>query len=87
VIILVALLALSGSAVSALPGDWARRRATSTETPAQLLNAAAIVALIAGLAAAGVVHGVAGVAALVVCLVAGQYGADRLATHRWGTPA
>ena len=86
-IILVALLAFAGSALAALPGDWARRRATATETLAQLLNAGAVVALIVALATAGVVHGAAGVAALVVGLVGGQYTADRFAGHRWGAPA
>ena len=84
---LVAVIALTGSALGALPGDWARRRATTAQTPAQLANAASVVALIVCLSAAGLVHGLAGVAALVVGAIAGQYGADRYATRRWGSPA
>jgi hypothetical protein len=84
---LLAVITLAGSALAALPGDWARRRATATETPAQLANAAVVVALIVGLSAAGLVHGLAGVVALVVGLAAGQYAADRYANRRWGSPA
>ena len=84
---LVVAIALAGSALAALPGDWARRRNTATQMPAQLANAAGVIALIVGLGAAGLVHGVAGIAALIVGVVAGQYGADRYATRRWGSPA
>jgi len=87
VIVIVAVISLAGSALAAFPGDWARRRADAAETPAQLVNAAAVVAIIAGLAAAGVVHGASGAAALVIGLVAGQYLADRFASRLWGSPA
>ena len=86
-IIFVAVVALGGSALAAFPGDWARRRAGAAETPAQLVNAAAIVAIVTGLAAAGLVHGAARAATLIVGLIAGQYLADRFASHLWGSPA
>jgi hypothetical protein len=86
-IVLVAALALAGSALAALPGDWARRRAVPAQTLAQLANAGAVVAIIAALAASGVVHGASGAVALVMGLVAGQYLADRFASHLWGSLA
>ncbi len=76
------------SAVAGLPADWARRRSShATANALTIANAAGILGAIGAVAALGIVHGFAGIAALVLGLAAGQVIADGLATRTWGLVA
>jgi asparagine N-glycosylation enzyme membrane subunit Stt3 len=82
------LVALVISAVSGLPGDLARRRGSREAANAlNLANAAGLLVAIGVVAALGIAHGFAGVAALVLGLVAGQQLADVVASRRSGVVA
>lgn len=85
-LIVTALIALALSAAAALPGDWARRRAsTTTEQLAQLGNATGVIATVALLIALDGARGFAGITILAVALIAGQILADTTASRLWGT--
>jgi predicted membrane-bound spermidine synthase len=73
------------AAAIGLPVDHLRRRVTgAASTVAGLVGAAALVAVVAGLAGAHVLGGGLAVPALVLGLVAGNVAADAFATRRWG---
>lgn len=81
-------VALTISAVAGLPADWARRRSShETANVLNIANAAGILAAIGAVAALGIAHGFAGIAALVLGLTAGRLVADGLATRTWGLVA
>lgn len=78
------LAALAGAAVG-LPVDYLRRRFTqATATVAGLVNAAAVIAVIALIGATDAITSAAAVAALVLGVVAGNAAADATATAVWG---
>lgn len=71
--------------VTGLPGDWARRRAAGAVVVlGQVVAVAGIVAALVIAGAAGWLHGVGAVVALVVGIVIGEAAADQVATRVWG---
>ncbi len=79
----IGAVCLAVSFAAGLPADFARRRATRFASLAQIANVLIIVGTIAGLATTGDLHGWR-IVAVVVGVFLGQFGADRLATRRWG---
>jgi succinate dehydrogenase/fumarate reductase cytochrome b subunit len=81
-------IALSLSALAALPGDWARRNSTpKTANVLNLANGLAMLVIIALAATLGVAHGVGGILGILSGIGTGQQLADGLANRKWGTPA
>jgi hypothetical protein len=73
------------AAAIGLPVDYLRRRiAGPASTVAGLVNAAALIAVLAGLAGVHVIGGGLAIPALVLGLVAGNVAADAVATRLWG---
>lgn len=78
------IAALAAAAVG-LPADYLRRRAPATiAVTAGFVNAVLIIAMVAALAGTSVLSTAAAVPALVFGLIAGNTGADSLATRAWG---
>jgi hypothetical protein len=73
------------AAAIGLPVDYLRRRiAGPASTVAGLVSAAALIAVLAGLAGAHALGGGLAIPALVLGLVAGNVAADAVATRMWG---
>jgi len=73
------------AAAIGLPVDHLRRRiAGPASTVAGLVSAAALIAVLAGLAGMHVLGGGLAIPALVLGLVAGNVAADAVATRLWG---
>lgn len=78
-------IALSLSALAALPGDWARRNSSrEVANLLNLLNGLAMVAIIALAAVLGVAHGLGGILGILSGIGTGQQLADGLANRKWG---
>jgi succinate dehydrogenase/fumarate reductase cytochrome b subunit len=78
-------IALSLSALAALPGDWARRN--SSREAANILNLAngiVMLAVIAAVTTLGLAHGIGGVLGILSGIGTGQQLADGLANRKWG---
>lgn len=84
IITVVSILAL----LAALPGDFARRGGTgSIVALGGLANAVLPGLAFWGGSQTGLAHGVAGFAAIVAAMIAGNVLADRVASHVWGPVA
>ena len=78
-------IALSLSALAALPGDWARRNSTpKTANTLNLANGTAMLTITALTAALGIAHGLGGMLGILSGIGTGQQLADGLANRKWG---
>lgn len=78
-------IALTLSAVAALPGDWARRHSSREVANAlNLANGIALVAIIALAAGLGLAHGLGQMLGLLSGIGTGQQLADAAANRTWG---
>jgi hypothetical protein len=81
------IVALAVCIVTGLPGDWARRRGTSTTAGlGVVVTAAGIIGAVAIDSAAGWLNGFWPIAVMVIGIVLGEALADQLATRLWGQP-
>lgn len=83
----VALASLAASALTGLPGDWARRRSPANASLAQTANVITLVCAIVAAASLGIASGLGTAIAIVIGVAAGQALADRAATSLWGPAA
>jgi hypothetical protein len=87
-VVIVVTVVSSLALLAALPGDFARRGGTgSVVALGGLANAVLPGIAFWGGSHTGLAHGIAGFAAIVAAMIAGNVLADRVANHVWGVPS